>query len=275
MVSYKKALIFFLAIILFLAGVVEAERSNAGEERSFLRRQKRAVGEAEEFFLKGDYRNAIKACEDILYLARQYSGKDRYSDDLYYLAGVSSLKTGELEKAKYYLNKIVSYHKNSSLYADACIALADAYFLDEDHDKALEILLKYIRSYPSNPSTPQAYLRLGQIAQKKGTWEEAKYYFDKIKEDFPLSFEAEFVPSGANEDIFYFAVQLGSFNNLDNARTLTKDLENKGYDPYIAEVRSSDSTFYRVRVGKLESRTEAQYLANRLKKDGFQVKIYP
>jgi len=59
------------------------------------------------------------------------------------------------------------------------------------------------------------------------------------------------------------------------ARKLAGKLKKKGYTPYIFEVRSSDSTFFRVRVGKAESRAEAQHLANRLKKEGFQVKIYP
>jgi len=275
MSGYKKAFIFSLVIILFLAGVVEAERFNAGEERSFLRRQKKALKEVEENFLKGDYKNAVKASEDILYLSRRYSASNRYLDDLYYFAGIAHLKLNNTEKAKYYLNKIIAQRKNSKFYSDAHLALAEAYFLGEDYVKSSELFLGYVRTYPANPSTPKAYLRLGQIAQKKGTWEEAKYYFDKVKSDFPLSFEAEFVPADLSEGMFYFTIQLGSFGDLGNARKLRGKLKKKGYTPYIVEVRSSDSTFYRVRVGKLESRTEAQHLANRLKKEGFQVKIYP
>jgi len=275
MPSYKKTLIFSLAVFLLLAGVVEAKRPNAGEERSFLRRQKKALKKIEESFLKGDYKNSVKVSEDILYLSKRYSAGNRYLDDLYYFAGIAHLKLNNTEKAKYYLNKIISKYKNSKFYPDAYLALAEAYFLGGDYAKSSELFLGYARTYPVNPSTPKAYLRLGEIAQKRGTWEEAKYYFGKVKNDFPLSFEAEFVPAGLNEDMFYFTIQLGSFGNLGNARKLAGKLKKKGYTPYIVEVRSSNSTLYRVRVGKVESRTEARYLADKLKRQGFQVKIYP
>ena len=141
--------------------------------------------------------------------------------------------------------------------------------------KATELLLYHIRNYPTSSSLPQAYLRLGQIAQKGGRWEEAKFYFDKIKEEFPLSFEAKFVPSAAAAEESFFTVQLGSFGDLDNARKLKNELEGKDYSPYIVEVKDAESTFYRVRVGKLNSKAEAEYLAGELKKKGFEAKIYP
>ena len=131
--SYKRAIIFSLLAFLFFAGTAEGRRYNAGEERSFLHRQKKALEDAEDFFLKGDYKNAVKVCEDILYLGKRYSAGKRYSDDLFYVAGISYLKLNEPERAKYYLNKVVSQHKNSNLYDEAYLALAEAFFLSEDY----------------------------------------------------------------------------------------------------------------------------------------------
>lgn len=230
---------------------------------------------AEELFLKGDYRETAKACEDILYLARRYRSKKRYLDRMHYLAGVSYLKLNNTRSAKAHLSKIISEYANSSLIDDAHLALAEAHFLEEDYDEAGRLLTHYVRTYPNEPSASQAYLRLGQIAQKRGGWEEAKYYFDKVKKDYPLSFEAKLAPSLVDEEDTFFSVQLGYFSSLDNAKKLKRKLEKKGYSLYIIEVRSAGSTFYRVRAGKLSSRAEAKHLANKLKKEGFEAKIYP
>jgi len=273
----SRAIIFVLVFFLFAQfpeKAVAKRPKTVREEKTFARRQKRALKEAEEFFLKGDYRSVVEVCDDIFYLTQRYPSQKRYLGQLYYFAGVTHLKLNNLEKAKLYLGRIISRHKNSRLLPDAYVALAEAYFMDEDYDKAGELLTYYTRTYPRGASAPQAYLRLGQIAQKKGNWEEAKYRFGKVKKDFPLSFEAKLIPSSEEED-FFFAVQMGYFNRLDNAKKLKKRLEKKGYSPYIVEIRSSQSTFYRVKIGKLESKTEARYLVNKLKKQGFDAKVYP
>jgi len=250
-------------------------RTTREKGRSFIRRQKKAKKEAEELFLKGDYKSVIKVCDDILYLSDRYKSKKRYVDELYYLAGVSCLKSGDLVKAEAYLSSLISECKKSHLIDDAYLALAEVFFIDEDYKNATELLTYYTKAYPKESSLPQAYLRLGQIAQKSGRWNEARSYFDKIEKDFPLSFEAELMPSLGDEEDFFFTVQLGSFNNLKNARKLKKALEANGYSPYIVEVRSSNSTFYRVRVGRLNSRSEAMRLANTLESQGFSAKVYP
>lgn len=274
----NKSILFILIFLLLSQFPAEAfaERTrDARKERTFIYRQRKALKEAEELFLKGDYKGVVKVCQDIFYLAKKFPSKRRSLDKLYYLAGASCLKVDNIAHAKLYLNKIISNYKRSKLLPDAYLALAEVHFQDRDYTEATRLLLLYLRTYPTGPSIPQAYLRLGQIAQKQGRWEESKYYFDKIKKDFPLSFEARLIPSLSSEEDFFFTVQVGSFNNLENARELKKKLEKGRYSPYIVEARSSGSTFYRVRVGRFKTKTEARHLAKELKKQGFQTKIYP
>ncbi|HET7371161.1 MAG TPA: SPOR domain-containing protein [Gammaproteobacteria bacterium] len=56
-------------------------------------------------------------------------------------------------------------------------------------------------------------------------------------------------------------VQAGSFANRDNAERLTKRLQGKDFNAFMLRARSGDQTVYRVRIGPLEARREAERLA--------------
>jgi len=269
------AIAIFALAFQCISGMAEARRYDEAKERSFARRQKRALRDAEEAFLRGDYRSAARICDDLLYIAHKYKGRKKYLIKIYYYGGIAHLKLNNISKAKAHLGTIVSDYRRSDIIADAYAALAEAYYKDGDYAKAGELLRHYLRNYPLNPSAVQAYFKLGQVAQKEGRWEEAKYYFDKVKKDFPMSFEAQLIPQVSDIEDFSFAVQLGSFKSLENARGLKARLKKKGYSPYIVEVRSSQSLFYRVRTGRLRSRIDAQSLADKLKRDGFEARIHP
>jgi len=274
-IRYVIIVLMFGMLVCLVPGRAVAKPYSAREKREFLRRQKRVLNEAEELFLKGDYKGVTRACEDIFYIARRYKSKRGHLDKLYYIAAVSYLKLNDTTSSRAYLYKIISSYSNSTLVPDAYLALGDAYYTDEDYDESSNMYMHFTRTYPRDPSVPQAYLRLGQIARKLGRREEAKYYLDKVREDYPMSFEAKITPLVSSGSGGYFSVQLGYFSSIDNARKLKNELERKGYYPYIVEVRSSGNTYYRVRIGKEDSRVEAKYLAEKLRKQGFEAKIHP
>ncbi|HET7308217.1 MAG TPA: SPOR domain-containing protein [Gammaproteobacteria bacterium] len=58
-----------------------------------------------------------------------------------------------------------------------------------------------------------------------------------------------------------WAVQAGSFANRDNAQRLTNRLKQKGFDAFILQAKSGRQTVYRVRVGPVDARREAEKLA--------------
>ena len=75
------------------------------------------------------------------------------------------------------------------------------------------------------------------------------------------------------EEILYFTVQVGSFNKKANALKLCDELVRKGYDASI--VRSQDEESNKVRVGKLNTREEAEKLAKKLRAEGLPTKVLP
>ncbi|MEM7081302.1 MAG: SPOR domain-containing protein [Pseudomonadota bacterium] len=64
-----------------------------------------------------------------------------------------------------------------------------------------------------------------------------------------------------------WAVQVGSFASEANARRLTAQLQDKSYRAFITESDSSGRTLYRVRVGPVAERDEAELLAAALRED--------
>jgi len=62
-----------------------------------------------------------------------------------------------------------------------------------------------------------------------------------------------------------FAVQLGSFQQVERARIFSENLAAKGYQPYILNSAMPDGTMtYRVRIGRFVTREEAMSLAGRI-----------
>jgi rare lipoprotein A len=72
-----------------------------------------------------------------------------------------------------------------------------------------------------------------------------------------------------------FTVQVASFSERFNAVQLLKDLKLRysSRDPYIFEANQKGRRLYRVRVGKLRTREDAQSLADALIDDGYKVMV--
>ncbi|WP_041667242.1 SPOR domain-containing protein [Acetohalobium arabaticum] len=65
-----------------------------------------------------------------------------------------------------------------------------------------------------------------------------------------------------------FVVQVGAFDNHDNAKGLVEKLKTKGYSAYITSQNP-----YKVQVGAFKKEKKARDLGEKLKQDGFPVFI--
>jgi rare lipoprotein A len=64
-----------------------------------------------------------------------------------------------------------------------------------------------------------------------------------------------------------YAIQVGSFANKENARSLQKKLKNTFRDVYVSAFQTPTQTFYRVRI-KATDRDDAESITRRLNKEG-------
>jgi rare lipoprotein A len=66
-----------------------------------------------------------------------------------------------------------------------------------------------------------------------------------------------------------FTVQVGSFADRSNAGKLIGELQRSYQDVYLQVLKTPESTYYRVRLGKFKTREEAYQLAVRLAQAGY------
>jgi tetratricopeptide (TPR) repeat protein len=222
------------------------------------------------YFLNGQYDKAIKEGENIL--SRQ--GYSRDMDELYYLLGLSYLKAGNLLRASDIFEIILREFKDSAFTAEALLGLGDTYFLKGDFAAAEQQYRDILDNFPDANLKAALYFRLNQIAVKKGDTQLAQSYAELLKQECPLSPEVRIDKDIVLADFFY-TVQVGSFSKSLNAQNLVKKLKNKGYAAYMEEFETGKKMNFRVRVGKVNSRKEADELAKKLALEGYPTKIFP
>ena len=71
----------------------------------------------------------------------------------------------------------------------------------------------------------------------------------------------------------FYTVQVGSFTNKENAQTLHETLAKKYADVSIEEFSTTETTYWRVRVGRFPTRDQAQAKAEELTGAGYTVLI--
>lgn len=228
-----------------------------------------AADSVEEYFVKGDYDNASR--EGIKALSVRSNGKDR----LYYIVGTSLNKLGRYELAMENFKALIASFPSSDYASLAYLGIGDSYYLDFQYSKASAAYEEYIRKCHRLKDSAAAYLMLARCAQKEGRWQAAHDYYQKVRDEYPLSFEARTAEEALKNEVSYFTVQVGSFNKEANALKLCDELVKKGFGAFIVRARTETAEMYKVKVGKLNTRQEADDLAACLQEEGLPTKILP
>jgi len=67
-----------------------------------------------------------------------------------------------------------------------------------------------------------------------------------------------------------FTIQVGSFGDPNNAEKLKRSLEKIAKNVHVVPIEKDDQTFYRVRVGRFNSLSQAQAMEHHLDQNGFE-----
>jgi len=220
----------------------------------------------ERYFIGGDYEDTVREGVKLLETSQE-------KDKVFYMIGTSLNKLGRYDLARKDFGTLIDTFPRSDFAPLAQLGIADSYYLGGDYKAAGAEYERYITKYPRSQGSATAYFRIAKCAQKEGRWQEARNYYQKVKSDFPASFEAQMASQAMSEETLYFTVQVGSFNEKANALRLCDELVKKGYDTSI--VRAQEEGSYKVRVGKLDTKEKAEELAKRLRADGLPTKVLP
>jgi len=189
--------------------------------------------------LKDAYSQAARECEKIL----THHHQSKIRTKAYYLLGICRLKQSRYEQARKNFNIILGKYRQSQVYDDAALSIADSYFLAEDFKQAVKKYEQFIHDFPRSELASIARIQLRLCKQGKRL---------------------------ANS---YFSVQLGCFAKKKNAQRLRNELIDGGFRAYILELPGD--SLYHVRVGRFSNRTEAEFLEQQLKAEGYSTKLCP
>jgi hypothetical protein len=158
---------------------------------------------------------------------------------------------------------------------------------------------RLVLEYPAGPFADDALHRLGLWAVSRGDLQDARSHFTTLARDYPGSpyrqearawlrehagatrlpsppSPGEVAPSdpdvsGQVASGGPVSVQLGAFRSLERARTLSRRVQEAGFEPRLVTVPGSD--LYRVRLGRFDGRPPAEALARELAGEGFESTI--
>ena len=242
---------------------------------------------AERLFLEGRYDSAIREADLLI------DSKASRRDEIYYLKGLSELKSKRFKDARESFGMIISKYPGSKRVCDAYVAIGDSYFLEGNMDAAVKKYEEAVDSFPNDKNIGVIYYKLGCAYKQKGSSDKASYYFEKVKSAAPLSFEARMISGsgqGNRAGVYskatpenpvkhasagngVYSVQVGSFKNSRNAERMVRELADSGYESYIEPPGGSGGKLYRVKAGKCGSKEDAEDLAAKLRKAGYSIKI--
>lgn len=222
----------------------------------------------EVYILKENYSQAISAGEEMLgYVSAGETARVKY------LLGIAYLKTGQYQDSRNYLQDALSGTGEDKLRQEIELAICDSYYLENNFDLADIYYNQFLINHRRSDFEYVVKFKMALTALKLGRWQEAKKLCEEVARSSSLnSQDAEEI---LQENQFYFTVQVGSFQNQDNAYSFCDELKQDGYDAFIEKNEHNHLVFYRVRIGKFGTRTEVEQLADNLKAKSLPVRIYP
>lgn len=229
------------------------------------------LGKAKVLFLQRQYWQTIEECTKVI---NEYPDKPEVLTEANYFTGASYANLFDFLTAKKNFKAIVEKYKGTTYYEDAYIGLGDIEFLQENFEEAMKVYQGFLATQPSKKRLATLYFRLAELYLKKGEKEEYKKYFDKLQQEFPLSFEAHDARRLSEHEQFY-TVQVGAFTNYENAEKFIANLKSKGFEVYSVLCMLSGKKLCRIRVGRCATLKEAEALKERLELEGYPAKIFP
>lgn len=226
--------------------------------------------------LAGDYKAAIAEGEKIV---ARTSSRAYGMDELYYVLALSYMKDDNLLRASDIFEIILKEYKDSKFKEEAMMGLGDTHLLRHDYANARTAYNQIIEANPGTKLKSQVLYRLSQADFKNGNLEEGKIYLGKIQEQAPLTTDLKRDKEAGtiSEDItrVTYSVQVGAFSKQENAQSLLQKLLSKEYPAYIEEPPSGAKSIYRVKVGRLKVKADAEVLRKKLTTDGYPTKLCP
>ncbi|HSG29432.1 MAG TPA: SPOR domain-containing protein [Candidatus Krumholzibacterium sp.] len=212
---------------------------------------------------------ALKETGDSDAAAREFEAVDR-GDYLYWsymaLAEID-IQYGRIEQAVERYEMIAGSHSNPA----AGFKLGECYEILGEQEKALNTYGNLARLFPESLEAPQAREKLQVLGSRRK--ESSGYTGSKVRRDREEEAPRHEPVSTPSQ---FYTLQFGAFSVRENADAFATELSNAITGLRVESTESRGRTWYRVRVGRYESRELAEADALRfMEQTGFSSKVLP
>jgi len=227
--------------------------------------------ELEKSILKEDYEQVYTITQQLL----QSALSEKEKQEVKYYEALSLLRMHKFIEARQIFEDLKDNVRDKDLRDKVYLGLFDSYYMAEDYGKALPIIKEALRGISKTERRSLFYLKYARVNLRLANWKKANEYLQKIIAEYPNSLEAHIARQLLEEEQF-FAVQIGAFIDQERAEKMVAHLQKQNEYAYIVQTTDRrNRNFYRVRVGKMSSLSDAQKLKSKLAKFGYPTEIYP
>ncbi len=145
------------------------------------------VEKGREQFGNADYQSALLTFRDIVL----NSSMDGHHGEAYFWIARSYMAMEKLDKAEQNLEFFLSEYEGHSRYPEALYQKGRLLHLQEEYQKSIRQLYRYIEEFPSHPYKANAYFWVGESFYALGHYDKAEAIFSLVVRDFPKSYKVE------------------------------------------------------------------------------------
>jgi TolA-binding protein len=149
-----------------------------------------SAGAFRRLYLIAQQNNDIERMEEIILQAEEkFSGSRETLVDLWLGIGIESFNRGEMDLARYFLNKIWITREQQEVSEAVPVYLAEIHILEGEAESAKRVLEEYIKRYKREPAV--VLLRLGNIYMYGREFEKASEMFSRVGALYPDTVHAQ------------------------------------------------------------------------------------
>ncbi len=258
----------FLILIFFVAGIAIAG----------------PMDDAERHFIKKEYSFAIDAAKE----AMTFNISDENKARCHYIIGQAYLQRGMPQTSRKTFSIIGSQYPKTTWLANAYVGIGDSYYREKLYQKAIDNYKKSMTSRFLNQAGSTVYYKLARSYRALKNENSAKYNEGIIRKNYPDSLEAKLLLSGSSKSSStktiikktvskstksitqstVYAVQICYTPYKGAASNLANKYKTKGYTASVKETSYKGKARYKVLIGKYKSKSSAESLMKKLKKNG-------
>ncbi|MFA5794128.1 MAG: tetratricopeptide repeat protein [Candidatus Brocadiia bacterium] len=229
---------------------------------------------AEASFLKGEYQIAID--NYILFISGQPLSV--YVSEAYYRTGISYLAMDNVKEALPYLKESLNRAKYTDLRTQVLNSLGFLYFVQQNYAEAIKHYELALKGNKAILPIAEVYYNTGVSFMRTNHWREGRKYIQLAKD--AAGKNERIISESATERLSLppdtFVVQLGKFDNKDNAQAYQSEvLSEKGLKVTVNIILIEGNEFFYLWAGSFPTYQEAVARAEEIRECGLEAVVMP